>query len=387
MSDTSKSETSISNSSNLSILEREINELHTRKDAGLNIKDEIYHQLLEDQKEQIKFLKEEVLFLRDECKDKAIYIQFLQEHINILKGNCQNQIQYQNIEITSIAENDKDTENTKFDEPIVSKNPFNPFNEVTNETWMLNSTGPKTSEKDDEMAIKAIQERYKNVTIRKTKKTSEKHASFKEQLSKVRNEYHVTFLHFRSKNPKQESEDISQKVQENLEKSIDEKRRWPDNTILIAGDSILNNIEEKRLSRKFNVKVRPFPGADIRDMYDFLEPLLKKRPTYIFLHIGSNDSINRSPDDILYRLDALKDHIMAKLPDSKIYLSCPTIRTDNGTASLTLNKVREYMIANMDNVIVNGNIDRSCLGKAGLHLNAKGSGRLAMNYISLIRRL
>ena len=122
-------------------------------------------------------------------------------------------------------------------------------------------------------------------------------------------------------------------------------------------------------------------------MYDFLEPLLKKRPTYIFLHIGSNDSINRLPDDILYRLDALKDHIMAKLPDSKIYLSCPTIRTDNGTASLTLNKVREYMIANMDNVIVNGNIDRSCLGKAGLHLNAKGSGRLAMNYISLIRRL
>ena len=245
MSDTSNSETTISNSSNLSILEREINELHTRKDAGLNIKDEIYHQLLEDQKEQIQFLKEEVLFLRDECKDKAIYIQFLQEHINILKGNCQNQIQYQNIETTSIAENDKDTENTKFDEPIVSKNPFNPFNEVTNETWMLNSTEPKTSEKDDEMAIKAIQERYKNVTIRKTKKTSEKHASFKEQLSKVRNEYHVTFLHFRSKNPKQESEDISQKVQENLEKSIDEKRRWPDNTILIAGDSILNNIEEK----------------------------------------------------------------------------------------------------------------------------------------------
>ena len=225
------------------------------------------------------------------------------------------------------------------------------------------------------------------MNIRKKKKTNEVHISLKEQLSKVRNEYHVTFLHLRSKNPTQESKDPSQKVQENLERSIDEKKRYPDNTILITGDSILNNIEEKRLSRKFNVKVRAFPGADIRDMYDFLEPLLKKRPTYIVLHIGSNDSTNRSPDDILYRLDALKAHIMTKLPDAKIYLSCPTIRTDNGTAYLTLNKVREYMISNMNSVIDNGNIDRSCLGKAGLHLNAKGSGRLAMNFISLIRKL
>ena len=122
-------------------------------------------------------------------------------------------------------------------------------------------------------------------------------------------------------------------------------------------------------------------------MYDFLEPLLKKHPKYILLHISSNDSVNRSPEDIIHRLDALKAHIMAKLPDVKIYLSCPTMRTDNGTASLTLGKVRDYMKSFMSDVIDNENIDRSCLGKAGLHLNAKGSGRLAMNFISLIRRL
>ena len=39
------------------------------------------------------------------------------------------------------------------------------------------------------------------------------------------------------------------------------------------------------------------------------------------------------------------------------------------------------------NIIRNDNIDGSCLSKGGLHLNDKGSGRLAMNFLSLIRRL
>ena len=51
------------------------------------------------------------------------------------------------------------------------------------------------------------------------------------------------------------------------EKLIIDGHKWPKNAILIAGDSILNNIQENRLNKKFNVKVRPFPGACISDMY------------------------------------------------------------------------------------------------------------------------
>ena len=39
------------------------------------------------------------------------------------------------------------------------------------------------------------------------------------------------------------------------------------------------------------------------------------------------------------------------------------------------------------NIIENENIDSSCLGKAGLHLNPKGSGRLVMSFISQMKRL
>ena len=39
---------------------------------------------------------------------------------------------------------------------------------------------------------------------------------------------------------------------------------WPKKTLLIAGDSIMNNIGEKRLSRNVNVKGRWCSGAKWR---------------------------------------------------------------------------------------------------------------------------
>ena len=65
---------------------------------------------------------------------------------------------------------------------------------------------------------------------------------------------------------------------------------WPENTVLIAGLSILNGIEENRLNKNRRVKVRCFPGALVDDMYHYLLPLLKKRPKYFILQIGRNDA-------------------------------------------------------------------------------------------------
>ena len=52
---------------------------------------------------------------------------------------------------------------------------------------------------------------------------------------------------------------------------------WPKNTILIAGDSMSNGINEKRFSTNFkSVKVRRFSDATIDNMCFNLIPLLKK---------------------------------------------------------------------------------------------------------------
>ena len=72
----------------------------------------------------------------------------------------------------------------------------------------------------------------------------------------------------------------------NIVPMVIKSNKWPENSVLITGDSILNNLQENRLNKNFNVKVGCFPGADIDDMFDFIIPLLKKVSRYIILHIG-----------------------------------------------------------------------------------------------------
>ena len=122
------------------------------------------------------------------------------------------------------------------------------------------------------------------------------------------------------------------------------------------------------------------------DMYDYLTPLLKRKPATIILHIGSNDAPLKTADQISNEIANLRSYILCILPNVKVYTSCPTIRKDNARANLVLREVNEKLKA-LPKTIRNDNIDTTCLGKKGLHLNAKGSGRLAINYISLMQRL
>ena len=174
-------------------------------------------------------------------------------------------------------------------------------------------------------------------------------------------------------------------------KTVTEKRinnvvhPWQANTTLITGSSILCGLNEKRL-QKYKIKVRAFPGATVDDMHDYLKPLLKKNPSNIIIHIGSNDSVHKTADEILNEIENLISFIKEILPDVKIYHSCPIIRTDNAQANAVLNKLNQ-LLKDKPNSILNENIDKSCLGRKGLHLNPKGSGRLAINYISLMQRL
>ena len=159
---------------------------------------------------------------------------------------------------------------------------------------------------------------------------------------------------------------------------------WPIGTTLITGSSILCGIQESRLKK---AKVRVFLGANVDDMYDYLTPLLKKRPSNIILHIGSNDAPFKSSDTILKEITNLKMNIMSILPSTKIYISCPILRLDNKNANEVLQDLKEKIKNRFNDIVLNDKVDSSCLGKKGLHLNPKGSGRLAMNFISLLRRL
>ena len=82
-----------------------------------------------------------------------------------------------------------------------------------------------------------------------------------------------------------------------------DKHPWPKNTILIAGDSMINGISKKRISTNFkSVKVRCFSGATKDGMYFNLIPLLKKKPSALVLHVGTNNSSNETSFQIYDKL-------------------------------------------------------------------------------------
>ena len=109
---------------------------------------------------------------------------------------------------------------------------------------------------------------------------------------------------------------------------------WEKGTTFIAGDSMLHEIDESRLSKAKpnSVKVRVFGGATIDDMKDFLKPHLKRSPTNIILRVVTNNSINDSSSVILNKLLSVKKIIHTQLPESNVILSNIIDRSDNGIA-------------------------------------------------------
>ena len=98
------------------------------------------------------------------------------------------------------------------------------------------------------------------------------------QLLKVRKEhnekYKASLVTKKSSNVVNQTKPESKNTNEIS--SPQTKVLYKENTIVIAGDSMLNGLEENRMFSKNLVKVRTFPGATVDDMKDFLRPIATK---------------------------------------------------------------------------------------------------------------
>ena len=99
---------------------------------------------------------------------------------------------------------------------------------------------------------------------------------------------------------------------------------------------MISGINEKRLSKKYPVNVRPFPGASANDMHQYLEPLLQKCPDTVILHVGTNNCVNESSRVVLDKIFNLKSFIQKSLPQYKVIIPNVINRTEDGKASLTV---------------------------------------------------
>ena len=55
---------------------------------------------------------------------------------------------------------------------------------------------------------------------------------------------------------------------------------------------MLNGVNEKWLSKSYNVKVKNYPGATSEDILNKISDLLKVKPDCSLVHVGTNDLTN-----------------------------------------------------------------------------------------------
>ena len=177
--------------------------------------------------------------------------------------------------------------------------------------------------------------------------------------------------------------------QQNLEKRqiTDRSAVWRKGTCAIVGDSMLNRINERRISKTHPVKVRLFRGAHIKDMYHYLIPILEKKPEHLILHVGTNDAVDSFHQQIVNDLLILKQFIKGKLQNCNVILSIPTKRCNSQKAYATVNLVNQQLLQLNIDIIENNNISDKHLDRDGPHLTNHGRVRLAMIFISYVKKL
>ena len=171
------------------------------------------------------------------------------------------------------------------------------------------------------------------------------------------------------------------------EESDTERPKQSSNLVYILSDSMLNQIDEKRLSKSKDIKVKCHGGCTTKCMYRHLPEVSKLKPKYIILHIGTNDCIEKTSDEVLREIIKLKKYIENASPTSIVIISTPIMRADNSTANQIVQNLNVKLKRMNFKLMDNSNIKSFHLGKKGLHLNDHGTKKMALNIISLIKRL
>ena len=158
--------------------------------------------------------------------------------------------------------------------------------------------------------------------------------------------------------------------------------------IVIIGDSIIKNINPKKISKKQVVK-RTFPGKTAVDIKSEVKSIpTVSTPSHVLIHAGTNDIPTHTAKECVKNIEELAVSVKKRFPDSRIGLSGITARydIDVNTKILEVNsKLKEVCTKHDIDFIDNKNIDNSCLNGSQLHLNPKGSAYLAVNFIKFIR--
>ena len=158
--------------------------------------------------------------------------------------------------------------------------------------------------------------------------------------------------------------------------------------VIIIGDSMLNNINSRGLSKSNKVYVSHFPGATIEDILDEIEVTLKTHPDTLIVHSGTNNLTKNI--NTLRSVKKLCEKAKRISPDTKIVFSNIIYRKDrrNTDKQRTDTNARIKNFCNQKNIplIDNGNIKEEHLGVKKLHLNRRDNSLFAKNLLGFIEQ-
>ena len=146
--------------------------------------------------------------------------------------------------------------------------------------------------------------------------------------------------------------------------------------IVIIGDSIIKNIDPRRLSKK-PVRKFTYPGKTADQISEEVMSInVNGDPAHVIVHAGTNNLPTDSAQRCAEKIVDLAKSVKLKFPNSKIAVSALTHREDLDL-SAKLHDVNESLKSlsesNNFTFIDNSIIDNSCLNSSKLHLNSKGS--------------
>ena len=127
------------------------------------------------------------------------------------------------------------------------------------------------------------------------------------------------------------------------------------------------------------------PGAKIEDVEVNLGDLLHKDLEIVLLHVGTNNAVSDSPEDMLSKLISLVDSINRSLTKCNVFINNLINRTDNQKTNGEHEKVNTLLKGSNYRVLDKNNNKEKQLGKHSLHLNAQGNAILASNFLNAIR--
>ena len=86
------------------------------------------------------------------------------------------------------------------------------------------------------------------------------------------------------------TETTNHKNKNNSKNTNTKYKKMKKKPVLIVGDSMVNGIEESKLSNTCHIRVQPIPGGKIEDIQQNLKDLLHEDLETVIIHAGTNNA-------------------------------------------------------------------------------------------------